>query len=241
MSEPPFDAADRALLEQGVRGLRADLPDDARMRQLERRLGPILSAGAPAPRWWQRRQLPVVVGAAVVLCGVIAGARRSATSLPSPPILAVEAPRVERTPSPALVPSTPAPPLVSVDSLPTVASRREPSPSEPKTKRAPDVVTVDRGENAPPQDPGNELALLEEARNALGTDPERTLALAGAHAKTFLRPSFAQERERLAIEALVRLDRRAEAEERARLFEATYPRSAHLARVRALVSPRGTP
>ena len=239
MSEPPFDAADRALLEQGVRGLRDDLPDDARMRRLERRLGPLLSVEAPNVRWWQRRQLHVFAGVAIVLCGVIAGARREVASSPSSPAPTAQSPADEVTRAPTLAPPAPEPPVVSVDSLPTVAIRREPSGSEPKVKRASDAI----GERdpRPAEDPGDELALLEEARNALGGDPARTLALADTHAKRFVRPSFVQERERLAIEALVRLDRRAEAEERANRFEATYPHSAHLARVRALVSARVAP
>jgi hypothetical protein len=46
-----------------------------------------------------------------------------------------------------------------------------------------------------------------------------------------------QEREALAVEALVRLGRHTAAAARAAAFERDYPNSPHAARVRALVSP----
>jgi hypothetical protein len=132
-------------------------------------------------------------------------------------------------------------PVLTVDalpSLPAAAAPRTPSPSARSPKRPVEAPSeIAPSPEAAAEDPGDELAVLEEARAALATDPARTLTLADEHAKRFQHPAFAQERERLAIDALVRSGRRGDAQERARRFESTYPRSPHLARVRALVAP----
>jgi hypothetical protein len=241
--DPPFDDADKALLDQAVRGLRDELPDDLRMRRLERLIAPVLATPpAPAP-WWMRGRARVITGAAVVLAlsGAMVAARHSEIAASSSASSSNDAPLPAATTRPPNdVPLDPpphaAPPTVSVESLPAAAPM---APGEAKARRAPEAPRADRAaEGAPAEDPGDELALLEDARRSLASDPARTLALADAHAKRFREPALAQERERLAIDALVRLGRTAEAETRAKAFEATYPHSAHLARVRALVAPR---
>jgi hypothetical protein len=55
------------------------------------------------------------------------------------------------------------------------------------------------------------------------------------HRARFLHGAFEQEREVLAIEALVRLGRRAEAQGRAASFEAAFPHSAHRRRIAVLL------
>ena len=250
MNEPPFDPADEALLEQAVRGMRDDLPDDMRMQQLERRLAPVLTPDTRADRSWHGRHLPLIAGAAVVIVGVVAGTHHrmnlASSSPASVPIEAVttmtSTPQATR-PSPTVAvehgeTSSTAMPVLTVDALPSAASPRKPSSSERSTKRPSEARSeLNPTPEEAAEDPGDELAVLEEARAALATDPARTLALADAHTKRFQRPAFAQERERLAIDALVRSGRRDDAQERATRFEATYPRSPHLARVRALVAP----
>ena len=246
MNEHPFDAADEELIEQAVRGMRDELPDDTRMQRLEERLAPVLVPQARTDRPWHGRHLPLIAGAALVIVGVIAGTQQRIDLAPSPSGgSAIEAPAS----SPQELPSAPerdeapsaAMPVLTVDALPTVplaAAPRRPNASERSAKGPVDAPT--RTGPAPETaaaDPGDELAVLEEARAALATDPARTLALADEHAKRFQHPAFAQERERLAIDALVRSGRRNDAQERARRFESTYPRSPHLARVRALVAP----
>ena len=246
MNEPPFDPADEALIEQAVRGMRDDFPDDTRMQRLQERLAPVLVPEARVERSWHARHLPFIAGAALVIVGVVASTQHRIDLAPSSSDAAtIEAPST----APQQLPTTPereeapaaAMPVLTVDALPSVApaaAPRKPSASEGSTKQPLDAPS----EMAPvsdssPEDPGDELAVLEEARAALATDPARALALADEHAKRFQHPAFAQERERLAIDALVRSGRRADATERATRFESTYPRSPHLARVRALVAP----
>jgi hypothetical protein len=69
--------------------------------------------------------------------------------------------------------------------------------------------------------------LLEKARRALGSDPNRALALTREHARSYPSGVLAQEREVIAIEALKRLGRAGEADARRGTFEERYPQSAH--------------
>jgi hypothetical protein len=69
--------------------------------------------------------------------------------------------------------------------------------------------------------------LLERARRALASDPNRALALTREHARSYPSGVLAQEREVIAIEALKRLGRGGEAEARRGTFEERYPQSAH--------------
>jgi hypothetical protein len=80
-----------------------------------------------------------------------------------------------------------------------------------------------------------EADLLGSAQRALATSPGRALSLAGEHARRFPGGLLSQEREVLAIEALSRLGRTAEAKARAQRFLRTFPRSAHRTKVLNLV------
>jgi hypothetical protein len=73
-----------------------------------------------------------------------------------------------------------------------------------------------------------------EARNALGSDPGRALALAEEGHARFPRGVFWQEREALAIGALVKLGRAAEAKPRARAFVERHPESPFAGGLRTL-------
>ncbi len=85
-------------------------------------------------------------------------------------------------------------------------------------------------------DPVEEAKLLGRAQEAIGSDPARALALATDHASKYPRGALAQEREVLAVDALLRLGRRKDAEARARAFRATYPTSGHVRRLDALLA-----
>jgi hypothetical protein len=81
-----------------------------------------------------------------------------------------------------------------------------------------------------------ELALLARARRLLPSAPEETLRITELHRRRFAAPSFAQERELLAIEALVRRGEYVAAAQRARRFEKSYPHSLHRERLRILLA-----
>ncbi len=73
----------------------------------------------------------------------------------------------------------------------------------------------------------------EELRHG---SPQRAVAVAGEHARAYPHGAFAQEREMIAIEALVKLGDRAGAGARAAAFRKAFPRSSHLPRL-ATISP----
>ncbi|HMJ10048.1 MAG TPA: hypothetical protein VK524_01520 [Polyangiaceae bacterium] len=83
--------------------------------------------------------------------------------------------------------------------------------------------------------PEREIELLQRAQAALDADPATTLALAREHLRAHPDGVFAQERELLAIEALLKLRQRARAVERAQAFVQRFPASPHGRRVRALL------
>jgi hypothetical protein len=92
----------------------------------------------------------------------------------------------------------------------------------------------------PAQTPEEALAeearLLGKAQSALGRgDARGALRWIERHARRHPGGTLAEERERLAIEALLRAGRRASAEARARSFHARYPRSVQWPRIRELL------
>jgi hypothetical protein len=84
---------------------------------------------------------------------------------------------------------------------------------------------------APPAAPVSETQLLRDARLALGSDPGRALALAERHLREYPSGSFGQEREYIAINALLQLGRTSEARARAERFRTSYPRSPYVERL----------
>lgn len=231
-----LDPADESFVDDVLRAGREELPDVTRMRAVEGRLGSALEKEAAPSGWWSRSRLYPIVGLAALALGVRAGA--SALSSPTPPgASAAPAPLTITEPAPDLVvASTPSPAAVSVDVLPAAEPPAPPaakSTNVQDTKPRPHAASA----TAPADGPNDELALLERASRALDASPQETLALTDEHAKRFRAPKFAQERERLAVVALVRLGRRDDAKRRADAFEAAFPESAHLTRVRELVRP----
>jgi hypothetical protein len=82
----------------------------------------------------------------------------------------------------------------------------------------------------------SELALLRRAQTELRVAPARALLLADEHAARFAGGALDQEREVIAIDALLRLGRRGEATARAERFRQKYPRSAHERRIDVLLA-----
>jgi hypothetical protein len=140
--------------------------------------------------------------------------------------------------------------------------RRQPASSEPTTEPAPGelarveparakrvVTTPPQARRRPPASappraasttPGptdvrSELELLARARRVLAADPGRALALTAEHARQHREGVLSQEREVLAIEALVRLGRRELAASRAGRFLEDHPESAHRVRLAAVL------
>jgi hypothetical protein len=94
-------------------------------------------------------------------------------------------------------------------------------------------------------DPGagraDEFALLGRAQAALESDAGRALALTSDHERKFPSGALLQEREVIAIDALLRLGRRAQALARAEHFNRRFPASVHRRRVEVLLGAGGAP
>ena len=89
---------------------------------------------------------------------------------------------------------------------------------------------------SPPDGAGtDEFRLLRAARQAIGDRPERALALTDEHAQRFPSGMLGQEREAIAIEALVKLGRAAQAKARARSFFAAHPGSPYGSRIETAI------
>jgi hypothetical protein len=77
----------------------------------------------------------------------------------------------------------------------------------------------------------DELQLLGRARRLVASDPARALELTAEHTQRFPDGLLEQEREALAIDALLRLDRKNLASARAKRFLNSHPGSAHAVRL----------
>jgi hypothetical protein len=156
-----------------------------------------------------------LAGAAFVAGGVI-GAALLATFRPAPPPPA--APRIVYVDRPAPSADAPeAPSAVVVDTAPRPIPRASvaPAPSAADTLRA-------------------ERALIDDARARLAAgDATGALARAADHARQFPKAQLEEEREAIAIQALVLASRPDEARARADAFRARWPRSVYLSAVDA--------
>ncbi|MCA9632173.1 MAG: hypothetical protein KC766_31185 [Myxococcales bacterium] len=83
-----------------------------------------------------------------------------------------------------------------------------------------------------------ESRLLSAARAALASNPRKALALTERHRTKFPQGTLAQEREVIAIQALGKLGKQKDAEQRANKFGKDYPDSAHQERVQGSVGDK---
>ncbi|MDB4939135.1 MAG: hypothetical protein JWP87_6107 [Labilithrix sp.] len=164
-------------------------------------------------------------------CGIVVGEThaRLATQPPPPPVAASSshATRVEPPPLPPLTPASNEVPAVSVSSLP--ASPRAPAAAPPVTSAA----------KATSSDLAAEQALIDTARSALARGRAGdALSAADDHARKYPRGRLAEERETMAIQALLLAGRRSDAEARGQRFHRTYPGSLYGNAVDALLAPK---
>jgi hypothetical protein len=167
------------------------------------------AAAAKGAAAWAASHVVAVGVAAFVAGGVVSGAAVMATHKRAERVVYVER---RAPPAPAIAPAPPPPrvvPIVAPTPLPTVTAAPQPSAPVPTLAR--------------------ERALLDEARAALGGgDDARALALLDEHARKFQRAQLGEEREALAVQALVASGRYDEARARAARFRASAPDSLFL-------------
>jgi hypothetical protein len=235
MTEPELQSL-RALLDDDTTSgeLRSILearsghdPSAEDLAGLGKRLAAALPAGAmPAPASGgggvlssslAKVAIVVALGGAVAV-GVGLG-RSPAPPETTPPVVTA----IATPPAAASPPIVEASPEASVVSLPAPAPAPRPS-----------TTTTTKVESVAPAPP--EATLLSRAHNELlSGSPERALATTAEHARAYPRGALAQERDVIAIEALVKLGRRDEARRRAASFRQTFPGSSHGDRIDRLV------
>lgn len=120
---------------------------------------------------------------------------------------------VARTP----IAKLPPPPAVVVAAPPSVTAHPEPAADEPPKRES----TLDE-----------ELALLDEARGRLASDPTSALDRLAAHRARFAAGVLATERDLMELDALRRAGRVQDARDRARAWLAREPKGIHAARLR---------
>jgi hypothetical protein len=222
----------RSLLESAA----LDEPTPAQLESLTRRLSPQLSGGGGEGGASGGASLAVKGGAVLVVTGLVTAAflaGRQTRPPVEPPAVAPPVPSVS-VPSaavpvavpPPVAPSPPPAPVVPPPSVGAKVARPPLPPPTPAPQPAPAPVGAE--EDA-------DLELLQRAMSSPA--PEVKLALAEEHLARFPRSALAQEREVLAIDALVRLGRRDEARTRLDRFARQWPTSAHLVRLEHLLAP----
>lgn len=217
-----IDGSLREALDAG----RREAPSNERLDAILARLPPDPSgggggaAGAAKPMTGLVK-VAIAFGAAVLIGGAALSFMPPRAAVVAPPS-ASSAPMTSATASAALaVPAT----VEAPSSAPTVAAPRSTRPSPSSHVAA----------TSPPPDPALEVSLLQDAHDALATAPNVTLAKCAEQERLFPASSVAQEREVIAIDALLRLHRDPEARARAAAFTAQFPGSASQRRVDALL------
>jgi hypothetical protein len=204
----------RALLERAHQ----DVPNAAELASLAARTAPLFGPPSAATGLGLGAKLGLL---ALGLSGAVLVALGAAQdgAVEEPKTAPVAAPAPDRSERPAISP--PAAPESARHGTPVVT----PASPEPEAAAPTSAKKVDK--------PGlkaggpSEAELLERARRLLGSNPSGALELAQQHRARFRGGVLAQEREVIAIEALRKLGRQAEADARADAFERSFPNSAH--------------
>ncbi len=246
MLEGLGEGSEDALLGKMLRSAQEDLPDAAMLSRIEAKL----PSGGPTPPSGPTGASGPAGGAALSNTGlwmklagflfatvaVIAIATRFAPSGAPEPVAELS---TETTAAPILEYG---PPWAGPEE--TSGSASEPAPEivepvakKPSPRRSKPGRRARRVERRAPQQNGPaELRLIQAAQGALVKgEHARALVLTEKHRAEHPSGAFVQEREVIAISALLRSDRREEAKRRILAFEGKFPRSAHLRRLKVLL------
>lgn len=226
-----FDEAE-GLLRDAIDAAREDLPTDDQLDALAAKLGPLLGGGPGGGGGGGGAVASTGLGGLKIAGGLVGVAAAAVVA-----VYVAREPAADETAAPAPVEIADA--SLAVDASETIALVvdagvdagvevvAEPTQRRPRPRDAP-----------PPAEPVPEIELLRRAQDALTASPADALRAAEDHARAYPRGMLAQEREVIAIDALVRLGRRSEAEARAARFRERWPTSAQVRRIDTLVSPR---
>lgn len=178
------------------------------------------SAAGPLAKGAELAAPSAIPGAIVgAVLGLVTGVGWLATTGGAPPAAVVSLPASIAATAPG--PTAAAPPASTTGTPPAASSTSV-------------GARVGAGGGPPAGSQESESELLQLARAEARSHPSAALARVAEHASRFPRSSLSQEREVIAITALVTAGRAAEAHARAERFFAAHPGSAHLARIDAL-------
>lgn len=219
LRDDDIDPELRALLR--ARAPFVELPSEVRARSRERVRA---LAGVPVAAgllvWVQHAALGAALG--VIVVAAVQAPRifsRTTSELSvesaAPPVDAKKTTNTPSTIAPAKAPAAPEPPIVAPAKIPDTAFVE------------PAKAGLDE-----------ELALLDRAKRALDRDPAAALGALERHRTEFVESSLWAERDILAITALVRLGRRAEAEGRAESLRRRIPGSLYATRLEGILNER---
>jgi hypothetical protein len=228
------------LLRDAIEDSKRDLPDETRLAAIALKLGPGILGGAAAAGGAAAGGAGAAkasVAPAAAKIGAMSASMKLATAVAVTVAIGGSAVVVPKIISPTTSAVTVAPTTNATSSAtsssasainlalpPASASVAPPSPF---ASMKPLVI--------PPRNPDDETKAIQQAQDALKTDPEYALAQCDDDAKLFPNGTLAQEREVIAIDALTRLGRMPEAKARAKKFATDYPNSADMPRVQKLV------
>jgi hypothetical protein len=213
------EAKPRSQLGEVFASASRELPSADQLARLAAQLGPVLDGAPGAPPAPSGASTLVKLGVATAALSLLVGVGLT-LGRPSRPA------SVSVTTAPtATGPSVTAPTSVA---LPAPSAPASPSrPAEPATQAEPSASAPSSKSSQAPNKPASEAALLEQARRALSSSPNYALQLANQHRARFPNGVLSQEREVIAIEALRRLHRVSDADQRAGAFSKAFPGSAH--------------
>jgi hypothetical protein len=255
------------LLRDALRAGRDDLPRPDEIDRMAERLaaaiqvppvaGPMNVPSLPAPRgFWKWPVLkfggPMLLAAAVGGgIWMAAGPRpwtsrfssdTSALDSASSERISAEPPRIRPAPVVEVQPTADPSPPHEAESEPP---RRSPTQDKPPASvRPPPPAPADSAPAAAAVPPlpaaeDTEVRLLHKAQDDAESNPEGALVRVAEHERRFASGVLVQEREVLAITALMRLGRAAEAHDRAAAFRDRFPGSAYLPKIDALLARHG--
>ena len=247
LSDPPSPKAE--LLRDIIRAQQTVRPPEGKMEELAARLGPILQGGPPAPSTpW------LGLAAAAVTAVALVGVTLAANTPPEANAPAVKAERLpapppEPEPEPVTAPDQPSPSLSAApaeNAQPENAQPKNalPENAQPKNAQPEIALPVNALPSADVRKPSasapasaaprcDDVMLVDAADTELRAGkPESALAAVREHERRCPTGALVQERERIAIEALVQLGRIDQARGRARAFEQRFPSSPHVGRIR---------
>lgn len=206
----------------------------ARVAPLETAAGAAAGAGATMPAWIKGIFLAAGIGAGGAgLYAALGEAPNAAAPIAPPPVL-TDLPLeglLSRAGGrvPAGSPAAEAPVAEAPRPAPSALRREAPRSPRPAAP-APEAAAAADGD-----DLVRESNLVDASRAALAQDPEAALAALERHQAEFPKGRLAEEREFIAIRALVRLGRADEARARAAAFFARYPSSSFAEPLRRIV------